>query len=277
MRGILTVAHVTVADARRRRVLMAALLCAVAFLAVFDTALFFAAAEYRGSDKPLIESQAFLTVLMVAGLYAVNVLSVLLAVLLPVDTLSGEIESGVMQTIASKPIRRADVVLGKWLGHALIVVGYLVGLATAVLVSARLLAGVSAVHVGRALPLMALEVVLLVTVTIAGGTRLSTVTNGVVALGFYGVAFVGGWIEQVGTIGGIQSARTIGILASLISPPDAMWRLAVYHLQPAIVRSVAPTVFGTGSIPSPPMVWWAIGFTAVTLGWAVRSFGRRAL
>ena len=36
-----------------------------------------------------------------------GVSSVLFAVLLPVDTLSGEIDSGVMQTLASKPIGRA--------------------------------------------------------------------------------------------------------------------------------------------------------------------------
>ena len=62
--------------------------------------------------------------LTLVGLYAANFLSVLIAVLLPVDTLSGEIASGVMQTVASKPIRRAEIVLGKWLGHAVIVMGY---------------------------------------------------------------------------------------------------------------------------------------------------------
>ena len=59
-----------------------------------------------------------------SGLFAANFLSVLFAVLLPVDTLSGEIDSGVIQTVASKPIRRADIVIGKWLGHAVIVISH---------------------------------------------------------------------------------------------------------------------------------------------------------
>jgi hypothetical protein len=141
----------------------------------------------------------------------------------------------------------------------------------------RLIGGLAPLNLERALPLMLLEVILLMTVSIAGGTRLSTVTNGVMALGFYGVAFVGGWLEQVGAFGGIQSLKTVGIVASLISPPDAMWRLASYHLQPQIVRDVAPLVFSTASVPAVSMVWWTAGFLLVTLAWGVRSFNRRPL
>jgi len=41
---------------------------------------------------------------------------VITAVLLPVDTLSGEIASGVIQTLAAKPIRRGEIVLANGSG-----------------------------------------------------------------------------------------------------------------------------------------------------------------
>jgi len=44
-----------------------------------------------------------------------------------------------MQTLASKPIRRAEIVLGKWLGHLLVMSAYLALLAGGVLAIARLL------------------------------------------------------------------------------------------------------------------------------------------
>jgi hypothetical protein len=75
----------------------------------------------------------------------------------------------------------------------------------------------------------------------------------------------------------IDAARTVGIAASLISPADALWRLATYYLQPDIVRDLAPVVFATTSVPTPLMVWWAGGVGALTLGWAVWSFEKRAL
>lgn len=277
MSSILTMAHLTLREARRRRIVTAALLCAAAFLVVYGVALIFMLRAPVMARTAFVERQVFFTFVTLVGLYAANFLSVLFAVLLPIDTLSGEIESGVMQTLASKPIRRADILIGKWLGHALIVLCYLTALCAGVLFGVRTILGHVAVNLHVALPLMMLEVLLLTTVSIAGGTRLSTVTNGVMALGFYGIAFVGGWIEQVGALGRIDSVKLVGVAASLISPPDAMWRLASYYLQPAVVRDVLPAVFMSASVPAPLMVWWAGAFTLLTLVWAIRSFERRAL
>ena len=277
MQSILAMAHLTLYEARRRRIVTAAVVCAAAFLAVYAAGLFFIHREQLREGRPLFQQQAAMSVLTIVGLYAANFLSVLFAVLLPVDTLSGEIDSGVMQTVASKPIRRADVVIGKWLGHALIVMGYVLVLTLGVMIVVRLIAGTVAVRPLEGLPLMLLEIVLLMTVSIAGGTRLSTVTNGVMVLGFYGIAFVGGWIEQIGGFAGSQAAKTVGIVASLISPADALWRLASYQVQPESLRNFGAAVFATSSVPTTLMVWWAAGFTVVTLIFAVRSFSTRQL
>jgi ABC-type transport system involved in multi-copper enzyme maturation permease subunit len=277
MGAILTIAHLTLYEARRRRIVTAAVICAVGFLAVFTTAMFFAGREINRNETNLVVRQAQLALLTVAGLYGTNFLSVLFAVLLPVDALSGEIDSGIMQTLACKPIRRGDILAGKWLGHWVIVCAYVLTLATGVLISGRLTAGYVQLNVVYPLLLMVLEVTLLLTITVAGGTRLSTVTNGIVALGFYGIAFIGGWVEQIGALAGIQSARYIGIAASLVSPADSLWRLGVYLMQPAIVRSLDQTPFASASVPNQLMVWWAVAFTAVTFTIALRQFGRRAL
>jgi ABC-2 type transport system permease protein len=279
MSPISTIVHLTLFEARRRRVLTAAVVAGSAFLAVFSIGLFFANAEMIRDASPFLERQAVLTTLTLAGLYATNFLSVLLAVLLPVDALSGEIDSGVIQTVAAKPIRRADIVLGKWLGYGLLITAYLVLLSAGVLLVSRLVVGHLHLYVMRGLPLMLLEVFLLLTVSIAGGTRLSTVANGILSLGVYGLAFIGGWVEQIGGFAGLRSARNIGIAVSLLSPPDALWRMAAYHMQPAFVRDAlnGPAFFWTASVPNMLMVWWAVGFVVVTLAWSVRSFERRAL
>jgi ABC-type transport system involved in multi-copper enzyme maturation permease subunit len=278
IQNVLTVAHLTLYEARRRRILVAAVLCGAAFLALFLTALFLAYRELARGDGPssFIERQLFMAGLTLAGLYAANFLAALLAVLLPVDTLSGEIETGIMQTIAAKPIRRGEIILGKWIGHGVIIGAYLTLLISGVLLGSRMVAGPVLANLPQAAGLMLLQVLLLLTMSIAGGTRLSTVTNGVLALGFYGVGFIGGMVEQVGTLSGVQSAKTVGIIASLISPADVLWRFAAYLMQPDLVRDAAPHPLSV-AVPSPLMVWWAIGFGALTLLWAVRSFERRAL
>src|SRR5437867_2060735 len=50
----------------------------------------------------------------------------------------------------------------------------------------------------RALALMVLEATVMLTISIAGGTRFSTVTNGMLALGVFGLGFMGGWVEHIG-------------------------------------------------------------------------------
>jgi ABC-type transport system involved in multi-copper enzyme maturation permease subunit len=274
---IITIAHLTLFEARRKRIVTAAMLCGAAFLTVFALGLFGVFNDLMRKQVTFIERQTTVLLLTVAGLYAVNFLSVLFAVLLPVDAVSGEIDSGVMQTIASKPIRRADVLLGKWLGHWVVVATYLAVLCAGVLLAGRLLAGHVQTNALPAFGLMLLEVTLLMTVSVAGGTRLSTVTNGIAALGFYGVAFIGGWVEQIGGFTGIPSTRTLGIVVSLISPADVLWRLSAYLLQPPILRDIGDTPFTATTVPSPLMVWWAGGFTALMLIVAVRSFATRQL
>jgi ABC-type transport system involved in multi-copper enzyme maturation permease subunit len=278
MPALLTIAHLTLYDARRRKMLSAAAVCGGLFLAVFWTISFLVAREMERNPPPFVQRQINLLMLSLFGLYAANFFSVLLAALLPVDALSGEIDSGVMQTLASKPVRRSDIVLGKWLGFGAVTVTYFLVLAGGVMMATRLMAGYQQLNIGLAIPLMLLELVLLHTVSIAGGTRLGTVTNGIMTLGFYGVAFIGGWVEQLGTLGGIQSARTVGVAMSLFSPPDSMWRLAAYYMQPDILRSLgAVGPFAAASVPSALMVWWAAGFTAAMLLAALASFRTRQL
>jgi hypothetical protein len=83
-------------------------------------------------------------------------------------------------------------------------------------------------------------------------------------------------VEQIGGFAGIASMRTIGILVSLVSPADSMWRLAAHHMEPEILRSTGVLALGA-SVPSPLMVWWAVGFTFLTLIFAIHAFRRRAL
>ena len=277
MRGLLIIAHLTLYDALRRRIVTAALLCGGSFLIVFTVSMFLANADIVRDGQPFLQRQGSLSLLTIAGLFAANFLTVLFAVLLPVDALSGEIDSGVMQTLAAKPLHRSQILLGKWVAYLGIVAAYMLMLCGGVLAAGWLLAGHAQINVTRALPLMLLEATLLVTVSIAGGTRLSTVTNGIAALGFYGIAFVGGWVEQIGGFAGIPSARTVGIVASLISPPDALWRRAAWELQPPILRDLGAAAFEAASVPTALAVWWAAAFTLAVLAWAVRSFAQRQL
>jgi Cu-processing system permease protein len=278
MSRILTIAQLTLHESTRRKVLLATVLCGAAFIVLFAIGIFFIHRDMvRDVHMQMAQRRMMLIFFSMAGLYAVNFLMVMTAVLLPVDTLSGEIASGVMQTVASKPIRRYEIVLGKWLGHAVVLVGYLLMMAGGVLLAAHFVTGVTPPHPERGIPLMLLEGLVLMTLSIAGGSRLSTTTNGIVVLGLYGLAFVGGWTEQIGTHIGNETARHVGTVASLIMPSEAMWQLASWHMQPPLMRDLHMTPFSPASVPNTAMVVWAAGYLIVALCLGLRAFSRRAL
>jgi len=278
MNALVTIMHLTLHEAARRRILVATLIGAGAFLILFGVGFHFVALNVE-HDKGMdfLRRRMALNFLTLAGLYATHFLTLMTAVLLPVDTLSGEIASGVIQTVAAKPIRRSDIVLGKWLGHWLVMAGYLALLAGGVLAIARVFGHFTPPHVARGLPLMLLEGTVLLTLSVAGGTRLSTVTNGILAFGLYGLAFIGSWVEQIGTLTGHDTARYVGTIASLIMPTEAMWQLAAFNMKPPIMRELAATPFSPASVPSAAMVVWAAAYAAVALAIGVRAFTKRAL
>ncbi len=274
MHGLFAIARLTWTEARRTRVALAAFVCAGLFLAVYGVAVFFVV---RGVAPPLLQRQMQLELLTLVGLYVANFLTLAFSVMVPVDSISGEIDSGVMQTLASKPVSRPAIVLGKWFAFLALTAIYLLVVAGGVTLLVWLFTGFWQPHLAAALPLMWLGAAVLLTLSIAGGTRFRTVTNGIVVFGFYAIAFVGGWIEEFGFILGNSATRYIGTAISLVSPVDALWRMAAHVMQPPLMQQLRLSPFSSEAVPSQAMVIWALGYLALTLLVALRHFSKRSL
>jgi Cu-processing system permease protein len=275
MRAFLTLTGLTLREALRRRVLLAALLCGLAFLALYAIGLGLAVANSQ--KESVLERRMMTTMLTLATLYATHFLLIMTGVLLSVDTLSGEIASGVIQTMAARPIPRATIVFGKWLGHWLVLVGYTALLCLGVLGITWGIARYVPPNPLAGLPLLLLSATTLLSVSIAGGARMGTITNGIVAFGLFGLAFIGGWVEQIGAFTGNDSARYVGTVVSLLMPCEAMWQLAAHHMQPTIMRELAITPFSPASVPSGAMVLWSIAYCVAGALAGAWSFAKRSL
>jgi ABC-type transport system involved in multi-copper enzyme maturation permease subunit len=274
-----TIARLTFHEAARRRILLAALLLGILFLVIYGLGLHFIRLEETRNPIPSVTTRnEIFNFLLLAGLYVVNFLTVMMTVLTSVDTLSGEIASGTIHTVVAKPIRRWEVVLGKWLGFVLMLSLYILMMAGGVALLVRWIGDYTPPNLLTGLSLIWINGMLMLSISLMGGTVLSTLANGVLVFGLFGIAFVGGWIEQFGSLIGNQSAVNIGILSSLILPSEALWRRAAYEMRSPLVSAVGFSPFTSGSsIPSPFMVLYAMLFLAVALALAVRLFGRRDL
>jgi ABC-type transport system involved in multi-copper enzyme maturation permease subunit len=274
--GIWIMAGVTFREAARKKVLWMALAAGLAFLALFGTGLHYQMTDLRSSRiNPILLKQIPATMLMV-GLYAIDLLTVIMTVLVSVDTLSGEIASGTIQAVA-KPLPRWQILLGKWLGFAAMMTVYLALLVVGINAITYIMAQVTARHVPQGFALMWLESVLLLSITFFFGTHYSTLTNGVLALGLVGLAFLGGWIEQIGAVTNTTSAVYVGIVASVLMPSEALWRRAANDMQSPLANVLNFSPFSSAYLPSFAMVAYAGVYAVLALFFAMRSFGRRDL
>lgn len=277
--AVFILARLTFFEAARRKILLAALVLGVAFLVIYGLGLVFVTSEE--ARNPITSSggrNEIFNFLMLAGLYVVNFLTVAMIVLTSVDTLAGEIQSGTVQTIVSKPIRRWHVVVGKWLGFTGMLTLYvlLMGGGTAALV--YWVGSYTPPNLFQGLSMIWLNGLLMLTITLLGGTRLSTLANGVLVFGMFGISFIGGWIEQIGSFLQNEAAVNIGILSSLIMPSEALWKRAAFEMRSPLVSMIGFSPFTSmGSTPSPLMIGYAVLYLLLGLALAVRWFGRRDL
>lgn len=274
---ILILTRLTFRESIRRRVLFAALLLGCAFVALFALALHLEMANWRvHAPAPIVRSEILSTQAML-GFYGADLLTAMMAVLTAIDTLSGEIASGTIQAIATKPIERWHIVFGKWLGLGGIVTGFLLLVGMGIFLDLRCIAGYSVPSVVPGLSLLWLEAMLLLSVTILGGTLFSTLANGVVTMGLFLLAFIGGWMEQIGAMLHNSTEVLMGTAISLLMPTEALWHRAIYEMESPLSRAFPVTPFSSFSTPSGLMLAYAVAYLLVALACAMGRFQRRDL
>jgi Cu-processing system permease protein len=276
MNTIKTITWLTFHEARRRKMVLAALVMGGLFLLLYGLGVGLIDRNMRNEQISAIQLRFSYSLLLIAGLYVVHFLTVMLAIFASVDTIAGEIATHTIQTLVTKPVRRWQIVLGKWLGYASMLLIYLGLLGGGIFLVMFLLVGYVPPNPLIGLLLLMLEALVLLSLSMFGGTRLSTLTNGVLLFMLYGVAFIGAWVEQIGALLQSHAAVNVGIVTSLVMPVEALWRRASYLMQPPIMSSM-PSPFSGTSPPSQAMVIYALLYTAAALGLAMRSFSQRDL
>jgi len=279
------IARLTFLEAVRRRILLAAFLLGVAFLLLYSFGFYMMRHEVTRPGASSEIGSAILksgldSFLTLAGLYAVNFLAIAMGALVSADTLAGEIGSGTIQALVTKPVRRAEIVLGKWLGFAGLLALYLVLMVGGVMAVAYVLDGYVVPNVVNGIALIYLETLLVMSVTLMCSSMLTTLATGGVIFGLYGIAFIGGWVEQFGAILQNQAAINIGIVSSLIIPSEALWRRAAYEMTPPLAQVLGVSFSGpmiTVSVPSELMIVYAGVYLVIALAIGVRAFAQRDL
>ncbi|HOV79486.1 MAG TPA: ABC transporter permease subunit [Bacillota bacterium] len=273
---MLTIAALTFKEAVRRRILTVTIVLAAAFLALYGTGVHYGykdLAAHAGPVKAMIAPQ-FLSL----GLYFGSFIIAFLAVMAAVGSVSGEIENGTIYAVVPRPIRRSEIIAGKFLGYGLMLTVFAVLFYAAVLLIVRFNTGLSVPVKAGAAALFCLQPLILLAVTMFGTTFLSTLANGIAAFMLYAAGVVGGMLEQVGYLAKSPVLVDIGIASSLIMPADAVYRKIVHSLLSAPGVSLSSYMlgpFGSGSEPSVWMMVYTGLYIVFLLALAVKIFSKK--
>ncbi len=275
--GTWIMAGVTFREAARKKILWTALIAGGGFLLVFGIGLHVQVGDFRSSAVPPFLRYQIISAMLMVGLYTVDLLAVVMTTLTSVDTIAGEITSGTIYAIATKPLARWEILIGKWIGFAGMVAVYVALMFGGAIAEGYWIGGVMAQHPLRGGLLIFLECLIALSVTFLFGTWFSTLTNGVVVLGLLGLAFMGGWLEQMSGFTEGSRLAMVGIVSSLIMPSEAVWRRAAFEMESPLAGSIQFSPFADVSVPSRSMIVYAAAYLLVALVVAMLHFRQRDL
>ncbi len=281
MNTILVIARLTFREAVRRKIVLAALILGLVFLIFYSVVFYFVARDMTETAARVTAGRQFqgaaFNFYFLAGMYVVNFLGIATAALISADSLAGEIQSGTIQAVVTKPIHRRGVVLGKWLGNAILLLLYLLLMGGGTAVAVRLIAGYDPPGWYAGLPLVYLNSLIIMSLTLAFSSRLSTLATGGAVFGCYGIAFLGGWVERIGSILENDTAVHLGILSSLLLPSEAVWNKASALMSSPMINFSGVTPFTSASEPSLVMMVYTVLYLLALLAVVLAQFARRDL
>ncbi|HEX3463864.1 MAG TPA: ABC transporter permease subunit [Candidatus Elarobacter sp.] len=284
--NVLLFASLTLRELLRRRLVAAAgvlTLVIVAFTAWGMHRLATAIVDGHPLGQPTVRATAAGIVILLAFLFSFVI--ALGAALIGAPAIAESIVNGEILAVLARPVRRAEVVLGRWLGTLVALALYVAVAGGVELLVVRAATGYAPPHPLDALGFLAGVAAVVTTAAVALATRLPALAAGIVAAMLFGLAWIGGIVESIGLALGNQRLADAGTLVALLFPSDALWRGALYALQPATFTAVAANANASGAVnpftvTSPPpsaLLAWACGWIVVVVLAGMVSFRTRDL
>jgi ABC-type transport system involved in multi-copper enzyme maturation permease subunit len=287
MPPVLVIARLTVHEASRRRLLLALIVLTLIVVGFSAWGFHKITTVNRSDGTPLppaevalITSQLLIVVtFMYSGVLALS------AAVVAAPLISAEVESGLLLSILARPVRRSEVVIGKWLGLGVLVAIYAAGSALLELTAVDWATGYLPPHPLQLVLYVGTEGLVLLSLGLLLSTRLSGITGGVIALVSWLIGWIGGIVGDIGTGLQNQAVENVGIISHLILPTDGLWRGAVYAMEPDTVLAQLRAAGTIGranpfaAVDPPPdafLLWVAVWF-AIMLTVSIWSFRTREI
>jgi len=277
---VATFAGLTLLEAARRRVLWA--LIGLAAVVVGLSSWGFARLPgLRADGSSLSTGQAHLAAVELLSfiVFTLSFVGALGLSFVASPTLAGELESGTALSMLARPVRRWQVLGGKWVGLSLLAAGYVVVVGGAEIVAVEVGTGYRVPDPAAALALLAAQAVCLLSLALLLSTVLSALAAGVVTVGIFGLAWVAGLVGDIGVAVHNTAVARVGAVGHIIVPTDGLWRGVMHALDStSILHGFSDEVAGNPFMQPTGLRWsylvWVALWIAGVLAVANVRFGR---
>lgn len=200
--------------------------------------------------------------------------------------IGGDLESGIALAMLARPIRRAEVLVGRWIGCAVVIVAYTILSGLLAIAIAFVVSGYGPPNPFLAVAFLAGQALVLQTLTLALGSVLPSIAAGAIAVVGFGLGWMAGVMAGVATVLGVELLGRVAEVSRWILPSDGLWRGVIYGLEPPLVVLLAagraPNVaeanpFYASTPPPVAFVVWSVVWIGLVLGVAGWWFERRDL
>jgi ABC-type transport system involved in multi-copper enzyme maturation permease subunit len=284
-RQVWAIVGLTVGETIRRRTLLVLLILAIVSTLIVGWGVdqLVSTARANGIDAFAIRLGVSQVLILIAFLF--SFVLAMSAAFLAAPAIAADLESGTILAVLARPTSRTDIIIGRWLGLSIVIVGYTLLAGTMALLAVRLVSGYFPGEPLVALGFLAGESAVVLTLALTLGVRLPAVAAGAVTVVLFAISWFGGVLGALAVAFDAESIRPLTDLLRFAVPTDLLWRGVIYALEPPIALLLAQGTdmgqeanpFFASSPPPPGQVLWAGAWIVGMLLIAVGLFRRREL
>ncbi len=286
LRLILVIASLTLREFVRRRVVWVLLILVVASVALVGWGVERLVTLARENGSAELEIRIGVSQVLILIAFMFSFVLAVSAAFLAAPAIASDVETGTVLAMLARPLRRSDLLLGRWLGLAVVVAGYAA-------VSGLLAIGVVDLVSGHVPPtpfvavaFLAFQAIVVLTLALTLGTRLPAIAAGAITAVLFGVGWFVGVLGSLAVVFDAAPLARAADVMRVIMPTDGLWRGVIYGLEPPLVlliaagrdpEAMAANPFFAGSPPPGPFVAWSVVWVVIVLLAGIALFRRREL
>jgi ABC-type transport system involved in multi-copper enzyme maturation permease subunit len=277
------IARHTFRECARRRLFIVVPIATVAFIALYAVGNHFAFQSSDGVASSGFVNRQALTGASLLGLsmFVTLFLGSSLGIFLSFSAVRGDAETGVLQQLVVRPVARSGLLLGRFIGAAIVSATYVAFLYAA----SVLITGLIGDWWPESLLLPGLSllggVLVVIALTLLTSVFMTALPTGIVMFMAYGAGLLGGLLSQLGEALDSPTLETIGRVTSWVLPFEALYQAGLDLLTRGatgltrVIVQLGP--LGGAESGGRTLVLWAVSYVALVGAGALAAFSRRDL